>query len=60
MFVRVELGKDNGYAVTEKGEAWVWGNNANGELGLSDYEPRVSPFPLVTMQHQRIVKIVPG
>ena len=49
-FVSVELSGDNGFAITEDGEGWIWGKNANGELGISDYEPRTKPYPLITME----------
>ena len=46
----MELSGDNGFAITEAGEGWIWGKNANGELGISDYEPRMKPYPLITME----------
>lgn len=36
-FIDLVVGNDNFYAITESLEAWVWGKNAYGELGLSDY-----------------------
>jgi alpha-tubulin suppressor-like RCC1 family protein len=36
-FLDVKLDKENGYALADDGEVWVWGVNSNGELGLSDY-----------------------
>jgi hypothetical protein len=59
-FVKVSLSSENGFAITEKGEGWVWGKNANGELGISDYEPRNQPFPLVTLQSDSLTEFVLG
>lgn len=38
----------------------MWGKNANGELGISDYEPRSKPFPLITLKNYRISSFVQG
>jgi alpha-tubulin suppressor-like RCC1 family protein len=39
---------------------WTWGSNANGELGVGDYEPRVNPFPIVALQGKKVTKIACG
>ncbi len=36
---------------------WTWGGNECGELGVGDYEPRVTPFPVVTLKGRPIVKV---
>lgn len=36
-FIDIKLQRENGYALSDDGEVWVWGLNSNGELGLSDY-----------------------
>ena len=59
-FKRIQLSCDNGFGITEKGEGWVWGKNANGELGISDYEQRTQPFPLITLQNEQIADFICG
>ena len=39
---------------------WIWGKNGNGELGVSDYEPRAKPFPLVTLDQENVLGVFPG
>jgi alpha-tubulin suppressor-like RCC1 family protein len=59
-FESVRMSGDNGYAITITGEVWIWGKNANGELGVSDYEPRVKPYPLITMEKEKVRDIYIG
>ncbi|MBN2159377.1 MAG: PASTA domain-containing protein [Spirochaetes bacterium] len=50
----VQIGTDNDWlavdtfsshtlAIKEDGTLWAWGSNTYGQLGLGDYEPRISP-----------------
>lgn len=49
-FIDIWLDPQNGYAIADDGEIWVWGTNAHGELGISDYEMRKKPFPMITLE----------
>ena len=59
-FVDVDVGLSSGYAVTDDGEVWTWGKNENGELGVSDYEPRMKPFPMKTLEQEHIQSVHAG
>lgn len=59
-FKSIHLSAENGFAITVTGQAWIWGKNASGELGISDYEPRPKPFPLITMEKEKIRDIYIG
>lgn len=41
--VRVGAGSEHTAVVTSTGEVWVWGNGAQGRLGLGDTTPRHTP-----------------
>jgi alpha-tubulin suppressor-like RCC1 family protein len=45
----VEVGASFGAVIDSRGMVWTWGSNASGELGVGDYEPRASPFPVVAL-----------
>lgn len=59
-FIDVKLDKENGYALADDGQIWVWGVNSNGQLGLSDYETRIKPFPMVTLDKFYALEIYSG
>ena len=47
-------------AVDEKGIAWSWGANTNGELGVGDRDPRIHPFPILTLKGKNVSRIFCG
>lgn len=53
----IDAGGFFGAAVDVYGVVWTWGSNDNGELGVGDYEPRTSPFPVKALQG-KIVRAV--
>ena len=54
--VEMSLGHDMGVAVDDQGLAWSWGANTHGELGVGDNEPRVHPFPILSLKGKQISK----
>jgi alpha-tubulin suppressor-like RCC1 family protein len=56
----ISLGGGFGAAVDVNGLVWSWGSNAAGELGIGDYEPRSSPFPIVALQGKTVTSISCG
>jgi alpha-tubulin suppressor-like RCC1 family protein len=46
----VKLGSHLGIAVDVKGLVWCWGANSVGELGVGDKDPRVHPYPILTLK----------
>ena len=56
-FVDITLGQQNGFAIADDGQIWAWGVNSNGQLGLSDYETRTKPFPLITLEQYTGIQI---
>ena len=41
-----------GAAIDTKGFVWSWGTNVCGELGVGDLEPRIHPYPVLTLQNK--------
>jgi alpha-tubulin suppressor-like RCC1 family protein len=39
---------------------WVWGDNKQAQLGLSDYTPRQTPYPLLSLNDKQIDQIAIG
>ena len=33
---------------------WIWGDNKQAQLGLSDYTPRQTPYPLLSLNEKQI------
>jgi hypothetical protein len=33
---------------------WVWGDNKHSQLGLSDYTPRSTPYPLLSLKEKKV------
>jgi X-linked retinitis pigmentosa GTPase regulator len=50
----VSLGASLGAAIDEKGLLWTWGSNHSGELGVGDHEPRVHPYPVLTLKGKMV------
>lgn len=56
----IGMGGGFGSAVDIYGVVWTWGSNANGELGVGDYEPRISPIPIRTLQGRKVKGVACG
>ena len=56
----VSLGNTISVAVDEKGIAWSWGANTNGELGVGDKDPRIHPFPILSLKGKNINRVFCG
>lgn len=48
-------GLDYGVALDQAGQVWVWGENAEGRLGLGDCASRKVPFPVKALM-ERVVR----
>ena len=48
------IGKYTYTAIDEKFMVWIWGENKHSQLGLGDYTPRSSPYPLLTLKDKQI------
>lgn len=59
-FVDVSVGGSFGAAVDSENCLWTWGSNTNGELGLGDYDQRLTPNLLVTLQSKRVRTVACG
>jgi len=59
-FVDVCVGGSFGAAVDSENCLWTWGSNTNGELGLGDYDQRLTPNLLVTLQSKRVRTVACG
>jgi alpha-tubulin suppressor-like RCC1 family protein len=46
----ISLGGTLGVAVDSKGLVWSWGANKAGELGVGDSDPRIHPYPVLTLK----------
>ncbi len=47
-------------AVDNKGLCWSWGINSMGELGVGDNDPRVHPYPVLTLKGKQVTSISCG
>lgn len=56
----VTVGGSFGLALDESGKLFAWGANTSGELGIGDYEPKASPFPLEKLSTKSVVCISCG
>lgn len=39
---------------------WTWGSNTSGELGVGDYDSRINPFPVVSLQGKKVMMVSCG
>lgn len=46
--------------VDSNGLVWTWGSNASGELGMGDFEPRITPFPVIALQGKTVTQLSCG
>ena len=56
----VSLGNTIGIAIDDKGIAWSWGSNTNGELGVGDRDPRIHPFPILNLKGKTVTQAFCG
>ena len=56
----VSLGGSQGAALDSKGLIWSWGTNRSGELGVGDNDPRVHPYPILTLKGKSVTKLSCG
>lgn len=54
------VGGSFGAAIDVNNGLWAWGSNTNGELGVGDYEPRLTPFSVSALQGKRIRTVACG
>ena len=50
----MSLGSTLGAAVDSKGLVWSWGINKQGELGVGDNDPRIHPYPVLTLKGKKV------
>lgn len=55
--IDIGAGQRHGLAVTDKGEVWVWGNNAKGQLGIAP-NSNVSPRKDNTLTPKKVEGLV--
>lgn len=53
-FVDVCGGEEHSCALSDQGAVLCWGRNLHGELGLSDFDPRLVPTPLPDLRLTRL------
>ena len=58
--VDVSVGGCFGAAIDRDGLLWTWGSNANGELGLGDYEARPYPYPVTLLKNKPVTRVACG
>ena len=56
----VAVGGSFGAAVDNQNGLWTWGSNTNGELGLGDYDQRLIPSMVTTLQGKRVRMVACG
>ena len=56
----MSLGGGFGAVVDNNGLVWTWGSNASGELGMGDFEPRITPFPVIALQGKTVTSLSCG
>ena len=47
-------------ALTDQGEVWLWGQNAEGQLGLGDFSQRNQPTRVEFLVGTYIIKVATG
>lgn len=58
--IDISVGSGFGLAIDSAGNAYSWGSNKNGELGLGDYEPRFVPTQISALQGKKVTAISCG
>jgi X-linked retinitis pigmentosa GTPase regulator len=43
-----------GAAIDISGRLWTWGSNIAGELGIGDNEPKVNPYPVLSLKKKTV------
>ena len=56
----ISIGGNFGIALDLNGELFAWGANSNGELGVGDNEPRLSPTLVTQLKGKHVKKISAG
>jgi alpha-tubulin suppressor-like RCC1 family protein len=51
------IGKYTYSAVDERQMVWIWGENKQAQLGLSDYTQRATPYPLLSLKERAVDSI---
>ena len=54
------MGRTMGSVLDQKGTVWVFGENSQGELGVGDTTPRLSPYPIVSLQNKGVSQVALG
>lgn len=54
------MGRSQGCALDETGLVWIWGANAQGELGVGDCEERSLPSPIVELKGCKVEQVQCG
>ena len=60
LFRDIDIGGFFGAAIDENRLVWTWGSNTSGELGLGDFEPKIAPFPNMSLQSKRVSQLSCG
>ena len=56
----ISIGGNFGIALDLNGELYSWGANSNGELGVGDNEPRLSPTLVTQLKGKHVKKLSAG
>lgn len=49
-----------GAAIDISGRLWTWGSNIAGELGIGDNEPKIHPYPVLSLKKKTVTHIACG
>ena len=47
-------------AIDSKGMLWTWGTNEFGELGVNDNDPKIHPYPVLSLKGKQVTQISCG
>ena len=56
----IAVGASFSACIEESGQVWTWGTNTRGELGLGDSDPRMVPFPVISLKGKNVEQISCG
>jgi X-linked retinitis pigmentosa GTPase regulator len=56
----IGIGGSYGIAIDSNEIVYAWGSNSNGELGLGDYDPRITPTSIQALKNKTIKSISCG